>query len=241
MVEVHTDRGREVLEVVFDGAAAAALRAARVGGRGRRRSRRRRAFERRERARAAVASAGRSRCSSCWQRRHGVARGALRPARRGRALGRLGRPDRLISLDSLRGVERFPHQITRLPQGDARPQRPRDPGRRGRARQDHRGRHRAQGVPAARRGAHRAGAGAGLAVRAVARRAVGEVRARLRGLARSGGPVGTAPARDLLARDRAPRAPPPPRARRQLRPASSSTRRTACATTSRSAGSSSTI
>jgi SNF2 family DNA or RNA helicase len=110
VVEVHTDRGREVLEVVFDG------RLVRLSAQ--------RAWETVDEAFAPVAEAGPSepRRARHWHAQGDALlqrwqAGDLDAATRfelhalaERWAGWAG-SDRLVSLDSLRGVERFPHQI----------------------------------------------------------------------------------------------------------------------------------
>ncbi len=215
VVEVHTDRGREVLEVVFDGQLRR-LSAQREWEVVQPRTRRRCSGPRRRHA-AHLASAGRSPARLVAVGR-GATRGALSNCAPRPNAGPVGPvTDHLVSLDSLRGVERFPHQMRAC----LKVMRDLN-GRAILADEVGLGKTIEAGIVLKEyllRGAVRTdpGAGAGVAVRAVARRAVGEVRARLRGLARAGGPVGSPSARDLVARDRAPRAPPPPGARRQLR------------------------
>ena len=127
VVEVHTDRGREVLEVVFDGQLRrlSALRdwevvdpdagperprragdgdgGAPTGGASRgdgRPARQRAPGTRRATRCSALARAGTSRRPAHFDLRAEAERWAG-----------WAEPDRLVSLDSLRGVERFPHQL----------------------------------------------------------------------------------------------------------------------------------
>ena len=127
IVEVHTDRGREVLEVVFDGqlrrlSAArewddrgrrGAFDPRRAGGRGRGRGRRRRRRRRRAVTSSAqpLAPAGRPAAGALAAQRGASRSRTSTCAPQAEEWAGWASADRLLSLDSLRGVERFPHQV----------------------------------------------------------------------------------------------------------------------------------